>query len=73
MRSIYHLSMKIEFLNKGITSDTYEDHEMNKAKLNRFTLSKGVIKKKVGLMSIEELRETKKQFEAILRKQNNDK
>lgn len=73
MRNIYHLSMKIEFLNKGFTSDTYEDHEMNKAKINRFTLSKGVIKKKVGLMSIEELRETKKQFEAILRKQNNDK
>lgn len=68
MRQIYHLSMRISFLNKDYPSDNADDHEMNKAKVNSFCRGQR-FKKNVGEMTIEELKETKKQFSTIVKKE----
>lgn len=65
LKAIYHLSFEISFLNKGFTSDTEEDFEMNKAKLNMFARSKSASHNNVTEMSLPELKAFKKQLEAI--------
>lgn len=70
LRCIYHLSMQISFLNKGFTSDTAEDREMNKAKINIWARKHTKFRKNITLMTVEELADVKKQLEAIARKEN---
>ncbi len=74
LRSIYHLSMQISFLNKGFASDTPEDREMNKAKVNQWSRNRTKYRKDISRMTVNELREVKQQLEAIARKEgkNND-
>lgn len=74
LRSIYHLSMQISFLNKGFASDTPEDREMNKAKVNQWARNKTKYRKDISRMTVNELRDVKQQLEAIVRKEgkNND-
>lgn len=71
LRSIYSLSMQISFLNKDYTSDTEEERQMNFAKINRFCLDRTKFRKAVTrMMTLPELKEVKKQLEAIARKEN---
>ena len=74
LRSIYHLSMQISFLNKGFSSDTLEDREMNKAKINQWARNKTKYRKDISRMTVNELQDVKRQLEAIARKEktNND-
>lgn len=74
LRSIYHLSMQISFLNKGFSSDTLEDREMNKAKINQWARNKTKFRKDISRMTVNELQDVKRQLEAIARKEktNND-
>lgn len=74
LRSIYHLSMQISFLNKGFSSDTLEDREMNKAKINQWARNKTKFRKDISRMTVNELHDVKRQLEAIARKEktNND-
>lgn len=68
---IYGLSLKISFLNKDYCdTDTPEDFEMNKAKLNVFARTRSACRKNITKMSIDELKAFKKQLEAILHKEN---
>lgn len=67
--SIYHLSLKIDFLNKGYTSDTKEERQMNYAKINKFCRERSAVKKNVQDMSLMELQAVKRQLESIARKQ----
>ena len=46
---------------------TAEDKKMNPAKLDGFLLSRGSVKKKFYEMGVQELKQTQKQFEAMLR------
>lgn len=66
---IYGLSLKIDFLNKDYDTDDPVEFEMNKAKLNLWCRTKTKAKKDIAKMSLEELEATRKQLEAILRKQ----
>ena len=68
LSAIYKLSFDIDFLNKGYEDGTDEDRAMNIAKINRFTREKGKFRKNVSQMSLNELKETKTQFEALARK-----
>ncbi|MEG1007975.1 MAG: hypothetical protein RSO15_17105 [Bacteroides sp.] len=68
---IYGLSLKISFLNKDYCdTDTPEDFEMNKAKLNVFARTRSACRKNITKMSLDELKAFKKQLEAILHKEN---
>lgn len=65
VKCIYRLSYDI-----GMSyGDTPEDKLMNCAKINRFCRERGTVKKNIEQMNLEELKKTKKQFEAML--QNN--
>lgn len=69
-RSIYALSLKISFLNKSYAeSDSTEDFEMNKAKINMFCRTRSKVRKNLTAMSLAELKDVKKQLEAITRKE----
>lgn len=68
-RSIYFLASKISFLNKDYPSDTEEDREMNKAKVNVWTRKYSRFHKNIQQMNVGELQEVKKQLEAIVRKE----
>lgn len=68
--AIYKLSLEISFLNKDYRSNTDEERKMNYAKINMFCRTRSRFKKNLTAMNIIELRETKKQFEAIARKEN---
>lgn len=70
LRSIYFLSMQVSFLNKGFPSDTQEDFEMNKAKLNVWARKYSSCHKNITSMSVAELQEVKKQLEAIAHKED---
>jgi hypothetical protein len=69
MKSIYWLSLQINFLNKGYESDCEEERLMNYAKLNKFCRERTAARKNLTHMSLEELAATKKQLESIMRKQ----
>ena len=68
-RSIYYLASRISFLNKGFPTDTPEDFEMNKAKIDVWARSRSRFRKNIRQMNVGELREVKKQLEAIARKE----
>lgn len=70
LRSIYHLSTQISFLNKDFPTDTQEDFEMNKAKIDVWARKYSRFHKNIRQMNVEELRQVKKQLEAIARKEN---
>lgn len=69
-RSIYFLASQISFLNKDYPTDTQEDFEMNKAKIDLWTRKYSRFHKNVNQMNVAELKEVKKQLEAIARKEN---
>lgn len=72
IKSIYMLSFKISFLNKNYDNSKYktqEDKMMNIAKINRFCIEKSKARKAIKEMSLEELKDVKKQLEAIARKE----
>lgn len=68
-RSIYYLSTQISFLNKDFPTDTQEDFEMNKAKIDVWARKYSRFRKNIRQMNVSELREVKKQLEAIARKE----
>ena len=69
VRAIYAVSLEISFINKGFDSNKPEDIEMNKAKINQFILSHGVVKKPIVKQTYEELQKTLKQFKKIAGKE----
>lgn len=54
-----------------IYGSTKEDYQMNRAKLNMFLRERGTVKKDLEKMSLQELKQVHRQFEAIVR--NNKK
>lgn len=68
-RSIYFLASQISFLNKDYPTDTQEDFEMNKAKIDVWARKYSRFHKNVNQMNVAELKEVKKQLEAIARKE----
>ncbi|MCQ2275413.1 MAG: hypothetical protein MJZ87_00475 [Bacteroidales bacterium] len=64
--TIYHLSMKIEFLNLSYPGDDYDNRRMNMAKVDMWLLTHGIVKKRVKEMSIAELGKVIGQMKAIL-------
>lgn len=71
-RSIYALSLQISFLNKDYTSDTEEERQINFAKINLFCRTHTKFRKPVTQMTLPELKEVKKQLEAIARKEKEE-
>ena len=71
VRAIYAVSLEISFLNRNFISDDPDEVAMNKAKINSFVCSHGVVKKPVSRMNYEELKETLKQLKSISNKENN--
>ena len=65
---IYALSFEIGFLNKGYGSSSAAEVEMNKAKINQFVMTHGVVKKPITQMNLEELQQTMRQFQKIAKK-----
>lgn len=70
VRQIFSLSFRISFLNKDFPNDTPEDFEMNKAKINVFCRTRSKFRKPITEMTLEELKEVKRQFEALARKED---
>lgn len=64
--TIYHLSMKIEFLNLHYQDNDYDTRLMNMAKVDNWLLTHGVVKKPVGQMSEKELGKVIGQMKSIL-------
>lgn len=69
VRQIFSLSFRISFLNKGYSNDTPEEFEMNKAKINKFCKTRTKFRKPLTEMTLEELKDVKRQFEALARKE----
>lgn len=69
VKQIFSLSFQISCLNRNYTNDTPEDFEMNKAKINQFCRTRSKFRKNLTEMSLEELKEVKRQFEAMARKE----
>lgn len=69
VKQIFSLSFRISFLNKDFPNDTPEDFEMNKAKINVFCRTRSKFRKPITEMTLEELKEVKRQFEALARKE----
>lgn len=69
VKQIFSLSFRISCLNRNYTNDTPEDFEMNKAKINQFCRTRSKFRKNLTEMSLEELKEVKRQFEAMARKE----
>ena len=69
IKAIYALSFEIPFLNQGFESSTPEEMEMNKAKIGKFVMTHGVVKKPLKDQSYEELQKTLKQFKKIASKE----
>lgn len=69
VKQIFSLSFRISCLNKNYTNETEEDFEMNKAKINQFCRTRSKFRKNLTEMSLEELKEVKRQFEAMARKE----
>lgn len=70
VKQIFFLSFRISFLNKDFPNDTPEDFEMNKAKINVFCRTRSKFRKPITEMTLEELKEVKRQFEALARKED---
>lgn len=68
--AIYALSFEIPFLNQGFESNTPEEKEMNKAKINKFVMTHGVVKIPLLKQDYNELQQTLKQFKKIASKEN---
>ena len=73
VKSIYYLSMRVSFLNKDFPSDNMADFEMNKAKINLFCRNRTKYHKNLTLMSVLELKGVKKQLEAIVYKEEQER
>lgn len=71
-KQIYALSFQISFLNKGYSSESVEEFEMNKAKINVFCRQRTKSRKNLTEMTLSELKEVKKQMEAIARKEKHE-
>lgn len=69
IEAIYALSFEIPFLNQGFESSTPEEKEMNKAKINKFVMTHGVVKTPIAKQTYEELQKTLKQFKKIASKE----
>lgn len=69
VKQIFSLSFHISCLNKNYTNETEADFEMNKAKINQFCRTRSKFRKPLTEMSLEELKEVKRQFEAMARKE----
>ncbi len=69
VKQIFSLSFRISCLNKNYTNETEADFEMNKAKINQFCRTRSKFRKPLTEMSLEELKEVKRQFEAMARKE----
>lgn len=69
-KQIYALSFQISFINKGFDNGSAEEFEMNKAKINMFCRKNTRFHKNLTEMSLAELKEVKKQMEAIARKES---
>lgn len=69
VKQIFSLSFRISCLNRNYTNDTPEDFEMNKAKINQFCRTRSKFRKNLTEMSLAELKEVKRQFEAMARKE----
>lgn len=69
-RRVYISIYKIARVMDIIYGDTQDDHEMNKAKLDKFCRERGTIKKNLNEMNLFELKKTHRQFEAMLQKFN---
>lgn len=69
VKQIFSLSFRISCLNKNYTNDTKADFEMNKAKINQFCRTRSKFRKNLTEMSLVELKEVKRQFEAMARKE----
>ena len=68
--TIYHLSMRISWLNRDYPDNGNADEKaMNKAKVDQWLLSRGVVKKPVMEMSVEELGKVVGQMKAIVKNQ----
>lgn len=66
--AIYHLSMKIDFLNMRYPEDDYDTRMMNCAKVDGWLQTHGVVKKPVGEMTTAELGKVIGQLKAIVGK-----
>ena len=66
VKQIFSLSFRISCLNKNYTE---ADFEMNKAKINQFCRTRSKFRKNLTEMSLEELKDVKRQFEAMARKE----
>lgn len=64
--TIYHLSMKIDFLNLDYQGTDYATRKMNCAKVDNWLLTHGVVKKPVDSMTTAELGKVIGQMKAIL-------
>lgn len=69
-KQIYALSFQISFLNKGYDTSSREEFEMNKAKINQFCREHTRMRKNLTEMTLTELKQVKKQMEAIARKES---
>lgn len=69
VKAIYAVSLEISFLNKGYSSESPEEVEMNKAKINGFVLHHGIVKKPIVKQNYDELKQTLKQFKGIAEKE----
>lgn len=69
VKQIFSLSFRISCLNKNYTNETEADFEMNKAKINQFCRTRSKFRKNITEMSLVELKEVKRQFEAMARKE----
>ena len=69
VKQIFSLSFRISCLNSYYKYETPEDFEMNKAKINQFCRTRSKFRKNLTEMSLKELKEVKRQFEAMARKE----
>lgn len=67
--TIYHLSMKISWLNKDYPDNGDADEKaMNEAKVDQWLMNRGVVKKPVMEMSVSELGKVVGQMKSIINK-----
>lgn len=66
--TVYHLSMKIDFLNLSYPGNDYDTRKMNMAKVDNWLMTHGVVKKPVESMTTAELGKVIGQMKAILTK-----
>lgn len=70
---IYGLSLRISFLNRDYPSDDEAERRMNYAKLNQFCRTRSRFRKNLTAMNPAELKEVKKQLEAVARKEEQER